>query len=117
VFDVHPPNTSIHGWRDFSIHLATITIGLLIALGLEGSVEWLHHRHVMHQAEAGLLAEIRSNSQSMQKKIGSLDAHQEELKRDVMILDQMIAHPEAVNHGSLSVSIDITGFLDVSWRT
>jgi hypothetical protein len=26
VFDVHPPNASIHGWRDFLVHLATITM-------------------------------------------------------------------------------------------
>jgi hypothetical protein len=28
VFDVRP-NASIHGWRDFLVHPATITIGLL----------------------------------------------------------------------------------------
>jgi hypothetical protein len=38
VFDVHPPHGAIHGRRDFSVQLITITAGLLIALGLEGSV-------------------------------------------------------------------------------
>jgi hypothetical protein len=35
VIEVHPPEEPLHGWRDFLIHLATITIGLLIALSLE----------------------------------------------------------------------------------
>jgi len=38
--DVHPPHGAIHGWRDFFVHLIVITLGLLIALGLEGIVEW-----------------------------------------------------------------------------
>jgi hypothetical protein len=42
VLDVHPPHEPVHGWRDFFVHPATITIGLLIALSLEGCVEWRH---------------------------------------------------------------------------
>ena len=45
MLDVHPPHESVHTWRDFFIHIATIVIGLLIAVGLEQTVEYLHHRH------------------------------------------------------------------------
>jgi hypothetical protein len=45
MLDVHPPHAPTHTWRDFLIHIATIVIGLLIAVGLEQTVEWLHHRH------------------------------------------------------------------------
>lgn len=31
--DVHPPEQGIHTLKDFSLHLLTITVGLLIALG------------------------------------------------------------------------------------
>jgi DNA-binding FrmR family transcriptional regulator len=117
VFDVHPPNTSIHGWREFFIHLATITIGLLIALGLEGTVEWFHHRHVMHQAQEGLLKEIKFNADGIHGKIAGLEKHQEELKRDVEILKQIIAHPDVANHETLTVALDLTGFDSVSWAT
>ncbi len=47
------------------LDLATITIGLLIALGLEGCVEWQHHRHLVHEAEASLRAEIKSNESTL----------------------------------------------------
>ena len=36
--DVHAPHEPIHTWRDFFIHLITITVGLLIAISLEGMV-------------------------------------------------------------------------------
>jgi hypothetical protein len=57
MIDVHAPHGGVHTWKDFWIHLATITIGLLIAIGLEQSVEKLHQRHERHQLETDLHAE------------------------------------------------------------
>src|ERR1700689_3634043 len=88
VIDIHPPHQPIHGWREFFLHLATITIGLLIALGLEGMVEWQHHRHLVHEAEASLHNEIKSNSDAMKRALDSLHKNQENLKRDVSLLKQ-----------------------------
>ncbi|HEX3951321.1 MAG TPA: hypothetical protein VHW95_15810 [Steroidobacteraceae bacterium] len=116
MFDVHPPNASIHGWRDFFIHMATITIGLLIALGLEGTVEWFHHRHVMHQAEKSMLAEIKANAGGMHARFEELQTHQKELKLDIEFLNRIIANPK-MDHGSLSLRFDINGFDNVSWAT
>jgi hypothetical protein len=45
MLDVHPPEHAAHTWRDFVIHIATIVIGLVIAVGLEQAVEALHHHH------------------------------------------------------------------------
>jgi hypothetical protein len=39
MLDVHSPHEKMHGFKDFLLHLLTITIGLLIALGLEGYAE------------------------------------------------------------------------------
>jgi hypothetical protein len=52
--DVHPPHSGLHSWKDFWIHLGTITIGLLIAISLEQSVEKLHRLHQRHQLERDL---------------------------------------------------------------
>jgi len=45
MLDVHPAHHAATMWRDFFIHIATIVIGLLIAIGLEQTVEFFHHRH------------------------------------------------------------------------
>ena len=45
MLDVHPPHGSTRSWKDFFVHLATIVIGLLIAVGLEQTVELIHHRN------------------------------------------------------------------------
>ena len=43
MLDVHPPHQAAHTWKDFFIHIATICVGLLIAIGLEQTVEAIHH--------------------------------------------------------------------------
>jgi len=58
VLDVHVPHAT-HTWKDFWIHLATIAIGLLIAISLEQSVEWMHHRHQRHQLQDDLVGEAQ----------------------------------------------------------
>ena len=65
--DVHAPHGPLHTWRDFWIHLATITIGLLIAISLEQSVESLHHLHQRHQLENDLRAEGERNIEIVAK--------------------------------------------------
>jgi hypothetical protein len=47
MLDVHAPHELLHTWKSFFIHIATIVIGLLIAVGLEQAVEAMHwHKQV-----------------------------------------------------------------------
>ncbi len=57
MLDVHAPHEAAHTWRDFVIHIATIVLGLIIAIGLEQTVEAVHHSHQRHQLEEDLHAE------------------------------------------------------------
>lgn len=59
MLDVHPPHTPTHSWRDFFIHIATIVIGLLIAIGLEQTVEYFHELHQLRELRQGALADAR----------------------------------------------------------
>ena len=117
VLDVHPPHEPIHGWRDFLLHLFTITIGLLIALSLEGLVEWQHHRHLVHEAEASLHAEIQSNAKGMQDSITDLHHKQDDLKHDVTVLKYLIKNHKFPEEAHISMGVAIHTFDDVSWRT
>lgn len=48
-------------WKQFFVHMAVVVLGLLIAIGLEQSVEYLHHRHQRHQLEEDLRGEAIRN--------------------------------------------------------
>jgi hypothetical protein len=117
VLDVHPPHEPIHGWRDFFLHLTTITIGLLIALSLEGLVEWQHHRHLVHEAESSLHAEIQSNAQGMPGVIADLHKQQNDLTNDVTVLNYLIKNHKMPEHSHMSIAFRIVSFDDVSWKT
>jgi hypothetical protein len=90
--EVHPPMGAVHGWRDFFVHLAVITLGLLIALGLEGMVEWARHKHLVHRAEADLKLELQTNRAALEHNSKSLDTAQKEAETDLRILLAYKAH-------------------------
>src|SRR6202044_3403878 len=74
MLDVHPPHHAASTWRDFLIHIATITVGLLIAVGLEQTVESLHHRHQRLELEDQLHSEARRNLDLIHGNITRLKA-------------------------------------------
>ena len=57
MLDVHPAHHAASTWRDFFIHIATIVLGLLIAIGLEQTVEALHRQHERSQIRESLHSE------------------------------------------------------------
>jgi hypothetical protein len=67
--EVHPPHQSIHTWRDFFIHIATIVVGLLIAVGLEQTVEWLHRLHEAKETREALKQERELNIKNFHSNV------------------------------------------------
>jgi hypothetical protein len=83
MLDVHPAHHAASTWRDFFIHIATIVLGLLIAVGLEQTVEAVHHRHerselreTLHRESGQILKDSRSTA-------AALDYHQNWLTRRI----------------------------------
>jgi hypothetical protein len=117
VLDVHAPHEPVHGVRDFLLHLFTITVGLFIALSLEGLVEWQHHRHLAHDAEASLHAEITSNASGIDGVLADLHKKQDALKHDVVVLNYVLAKKAYPKDKDMSVDFRIVTFDNVSWKT
>lgn len=107
----------MHGWRDFLLHLITITIGLLIALSLEGLVQWDHDRHLVRDAEASLHAEITGNADDMPGVIADLHRRQAVLKHDVDVLNYIAANGKYPKDKDMAVEFRIVTFDAVAWKT
>ena len=45
MLEPQAPHEQIHSSRSFVIHIAAITVGLLLAFALEQSAEAIHHHH------------------------------------------------------------------------
>ncbi len=59
--EIHPPHAAARSLKDFFLQLLTITVGVLIALSIEGIVEWRHHRMLVRDAKAMIALEISDN--------------------------------------------------------
>ena len=88
MLDVHAPHEPIHTWKGFVIHIATITIGLLIAIGLEQLVEYFHHRHQAAAIAEKLKAESYENIATVRSDIRNCDQTLATIKSIIESLDQ-----------------------------
>ncbi len=115
--EVHAPHEPIHSWRDFFIHIVTITIGLLIALGLEAAVEALHHRHLRQETRQNLRAEIQDNQRIFAKDMSYLVGETAELKDDIALLQRLRARQQAKPGETLHFAWGWDGTSDTAWQT
>jgi len=114
--DVHPPEEPIRSWKDFLVHLATITIGLLIALALEAAVESIHYRTLVREARENLRHEMAENQKLYDKNALELQRSRERLQHDIAQLRELrsgrkLAHPD------LHFSWSWDSYADAAWKS
>jgi hypothetical protein len=95
MLDVHALHQTVRTWKDFFIHIATIVIGLLIAIGLEQTVEFFHHRHQVAEAREQLETELRINVAIFDTQILEMRRLAPILQRDLEVLHFLREHPGA----------------------
>ena len=115
MLDVHAPHETVHTWKDFFVHMGAICLGLLIAIGLEQSVEYFHHRHLAAEARRALLTERQQNEMANDMNIFATQRHQRDLQRDLGILHALRAH-QALPSGAFIVSHVRYLYSEDEWR-
>ncbi len=116
MIDVHAPEHRISGKRDFFLHLFTITIGLLIALGLENAAEAWHHRHQRDQAEVTIRRELSDNRAGLIEARKTLLVEQQNLVHVLAFLQDRSAGKPGDPHG-LSLSYEGEPYEVAAWKT
>jgi hypothetical protein len=116
MLDVHPPHEPIHGTRDFLLHLFTITVGLLIALGLEATVEAVHHRHQRIEAEATIREELQQNRESLKKIRQNILSEQTNLQRELAVLEDL-REGKQDDLANIDLSFNIEPLQSAGWHT
>jgi hypothetical protein len=87
MLDVHPAHHAATTWREFFIHIATIVLGLIIAVGLEQAVEYLHHHHQARETRKNIQNEIAENLDILDYNQKQLSDTQQELNHNLDLLD------------------------------
>jgi hypothetical protein len=93
MLDVHPSHHAASTRRDFLIHIATIVIGLLIAIGLEQTVEYFHHRHQVAETRAALLEEKAENIRRYHQNVENHIMTMAYLHNNLRIFKYLRDHP------------------------
>jgi hypothetical protein len=120
MLEVHAPHETIHTWKAFFIHLATIVIGLLIAVGLEQTVEYFHHRQQVAEIRRSLAEERHINEVIFTSACNEFRRYAPILLGSVQTLSYLRAHPGAPPGqwpGRFSFYILTIRFQDSAWKT
>jgi len=116
--DIHAPEKPIHSFKEFAVHIAVVTVGILIALGLEGVREVFHDRHLVQETRENFHAELegdREHGKLEAARVGKIKKALDQLADDLPRLEadhpeQVALRLEAVNHNSGYF------FADNSWQ-
>lgn len=113
--EIHPPH-AIHSVKEFLLQLLTITIGILIALTLDGVLEWTHHRRLVHEAEANLTTEVHENQAEINKGMQELRTGEQQLKQMVALVHQLQQN-RATPVNNISFNWTLVELHATSWST
>jgi hypothetical protein len=120
MLDVHAPHEGVRTWKDFFIHIATIVIGLLIAIGLEQTVEVFHHRHQVAEARAALRLELDQNRHAYADRISEFRRQTAALLNNMIVLRYLQQHSDARQDSLPGILVwhAIRGdFTESAWKT
>lgn len=119
MLDVHPPHSAIGNLSEFFLHLFTITIGLLIAVGIEGAVEHHQHRKLAAEARETMTEEIRKNAGTINDALGEIAREQQKMELNLAAVRKVQLNPNDPSAESLhlDISYNTTGLEDTGWKT
>jgi hypothetical protein len=114
--EIHPPHAAITRVKDFFLQLLTITVGILIALSLDGLLEWHSHNRLVGEARANLTREIQDNKKSLGDALQHAPEVQQNLQQALALIEARRKH-EKPAAGNMNLSYGIVELSSATWDT
>jgi hypothetical protein len=89
--EIHAPHRPILTLKEALVHLCIVTAGILIALSLEGALEWSQHRELVRETRQRLRNEIRGNQESVQTVLKGLDPAKTRFSHAIDVVNDLSA--------------------------
>jgi hypothetical protein len=115
--EIHAPEKPIHSKKEFLFHMFTVVLGILIALGMEGIVEWAHHRALVREARENIATEIRKNKETVDTDLAEIRKREEELNHVIETMRQLETAPGSFKHGFLGFHVVNHDLYSTAWQT
>lgn len=101
---------------DYTFQFITVTVGMFIALFINGMVEWKQTRDLVAEARATLAREIADNKKDLEGTRGNFPRDLEELASAVTFADDMLkVHKTKIT--AINLHYNMADLSDSSWRT
>jgi hypothetical protein len=116
--EMHAPESPIHSFKDFLIHMSVVTCGILIALGLEGVREAVHNRRLVRETRENVGFEMGINLKHENEELPRVTLYNKQLKVLIADLPQLAKqHPEQINQRLAPISNPGYFFLSNNWQS
>jgi hypothetical protein len=113
--EIHPPRP-VASLKEFFRELLTITAGILIALSLEGLIQWHHHRELAYEAKVNIISELRENQHELSGQDQSLRNMQQDVQAITNLVHQLEEQKKTAQ-GQFRWSWNIAELHSTSWDT
>jgi cell division septum initiation protein DivIVA len=107
--EIHAPHRPIHTYKEMAVHLALITVGVLIALSFEGVASWREHRALVREARLNLTNELRDNIKELSNRLQKLPEEKQNLEHALDVAQRLADRKNFEQlKGSMSVQLGFT---------
>ena len=115
--DIHPPEGPTRSFKDFAIHILVVTIGILIALSLEGIREsWREHRAI-EEARSSFRDELRTDGEQLRLDLASVHQVNTQLNQLLTDLPQLSKSPVDLEHRVRALEPGFYFFRTTAWES
>jgi hypothetical protein len=91
--EIHGPEGPTNSFKDFAIHIVIVTIGILIALGLEGVREAIYVRRIVRDARENFHVELQGNRANLDKELKNDRETLSQLNQIILDLPELRKNP------------------------
>jgi hypothetical protein len=92
--DIHGPVGPTRSFKDFAVHIGIVTIGILIALGLEGIREAVVVHRAVREARENFRVEMGENQKNIRRELENARGMQAQIQKITADLPELRQHPE-----------------------
>lgn len=114
--DIHPPGGPTHSFKDFLIHILIVTIGILIALGLEGVRETWRERKAVAEAREGFQRELLLDRGQLRMELANVKQVNHGLDRVLTDYSILVKSPDELGKQIGSIGPSFYFFRTTAWE-
>ena len=107
---------SIQSLKHFVVELLTITTGVLIALSLEGLLEWNNHRLLVREAKAIIAREIADNKTELGRYLSGTEQRLTDVATSPILASDLLTTRKS-DVGEIKLQLDLSPLSAAGWHT